>query len=121
MARVGGLLALGMSAELAKAVSGDGQEVTATGTTIADALAISTGLTSVTGGGATTGVQLPDDNGLFIIANQSGSNCLVYPHSSAGIINGGSAGAAVTVADNEVAFLFRASTLDWAGGVAVGF
>lgn len=121
MARVGGLMALGMAGELARAVSGDAIEVTATGSTIADALGVSTGLTAVTGGGASTGVQLPDDIGMFIISNQSGSNCLVYPHSSTGTINGGSAGAAVTVADNEIAIIFRHSVTAWAGAVAVGF
>lgn len=106
-------------------ISGYGQApetVAAAGSTIADAGALSGPFTVVTGGDGTKGVQLPDVAiGDFVFVHSDGGASKVYPPSSTGTINGGSAGAAVTVAADETAILYRFSSTAWWGGVAVTF
>ena len=98
------------------------ETVAATGTTIANAAALTGPAVVVTGGNGTTGVQLPDlAVGETILVHSDGGATKLYPHSSTGKINAGSAGANVVVAADETAILFRFSATDWYGGVAVTF
>lgn len=98
------------------------ESVAAAGSAIGDAAAISGPLSIVTGGSGTNGAQLPDlPVGEMIAVQADGGAVLLYPHSATGTVNGGSAGAAVTVANGETAILVRYSDTDWRGGVAVGF
>lgn len=100
------MMATGLQAETAKAVSGGGDTdfgVTATGSTSqANSYAIKAGITTVTGGGANTGVRLPSNaetGDEFWILNDKGSTLFVYPPTG-GTISGGSANAKVDLADN---------------------
>lgn len=98
------------------------ETVAAAGSTIADAGALSGPFSLVTGGNGTTGVQLPDlAVGEVILVHSDGGAAKLWPHASTGTINGGSAGAAVTVAADETAILVRYSATAWWGGVAVTF
>src|SRR6056300_496509 len=107
------LMANGASVGLARAITGVGDNgtLTATGTTIADAAAIAATSTQVTGA-SNAGVQLPDKEGIFFIGNSTAAT-KVYPHSASGTINGGSAGAAVTVGSGKGAICVRQSALNW--------
>lgn len=81
--------------------------VTATGnSSTADSYLIRASVTEVTGGGATTGVRLPEGHpgDLRVISNNSGSNCLLYPPTG-GVLNDGSANAAETLGDTTCALV----------------
>ena len=107
------LMANGASVGLARAITGvgDNDDVTATGTAIGDAAAITAMCTQVTGA-ASAGVQLPDKEGFFFIGNSTAAT-KIYPHSASGTINGGSAGAAVTVGSGKGAICIRQDALNW--------
>ena len=107
------LMANGASVGLARAITGigDNGSVTATGTTIADAAAIAAMSTQVTGA-ASAGVQLPDKEGIFFLGVSTAAT-KVYPHSASGTINGGSAGAAVTIGSGKGAICVRQDALNW--------
>lgn len=75
--------------------------VTAAGTTLATATVLGSNLNVVTTAAASTGVSLPAAAaaGELVFVNNQGANALaVYPATSTGTINGGSAGAAVSLA-----------------------
>ena len=74
---------------------------TAAGSTLATATPVTTRLANVTTVAASTGVSLPVNAaaGELCFVRNGGANALsVYPATSSGTINGGSAGAAVSLA-----------------------
>lgn len=89
--------------------------LTATGTTITDALALTSFVNLVGTTAASTGVKLPDvPVGGIVVVQNNGANALnVFPHSSTGTLNGGSAGAAVTCAAAAGNICIRRSSTDW--------
>lgn len=89
--------------------------LTATGTTISDALDLVSLVNIVSTTAASTGVQLPNvDIGVQVIVQNNGANALnLFPHSSSGTINGGSAGAAVTIAAAAGNICTKLSATDW--------
>lgn len=96
------------------------ETVAAAGSAIGDAAALSGPIVKVTGADGTKGAQLPDlPLGAVILVNCAGGNLNLYPHSATGTVNGGSAGAAVTVADTELAICARYDSTDWIVKVAV--
>jgi hypothetical protein len=96
------------------------ETVAAAGSTIADAAAVNGPYTYVSGADGTKGAQLPDLNvGDAVLVESNGGNLKLYPHSSTGTINGGSAGAAVTVATTELAICYRYSSTEWKVKIAV--
>jgi len=107
------LMSNGAPVGLARAITGVGDNgtLTATGTTIADAAAIVAMSTQVTGA-SNAGVQLPNKEGIFFIGNVTNAT-KIYPHSASGTLNGGSAGAAVTVGAGKGAICVRQSALNW--------
>ena len=89
--------------------------LTAAGTVIGDALALVSLVNVVSTALASTGVKLPDvDIGVEVIVQNNGANAInLFPHSSTGTINGGSAGAAVTIAAAAGNRAYRVSSTDW--------
>lgn len=93
-----------------------GTGLTATGTTISDALALTKFVNVLSTVAASTGVKLPSATpiGQSVIVQNNGANALnVFPHSSSGTLNGGSAGAAVTCAAAAGNICTRLSSTDW--------
>lgn len=86
--------------------------LTAAGSSIADALALTSVYNEVTTTAASTGVKLWDAPvGTLIYIRNGGANALnVYPHGASGILNGGSAGAAVSIAATAFAIAARVSS-----------
>ena len=75
--------------------------LTATGSTLGTALALNARTNVISTAAASTGVALPAGApaGDIVFVSNNGANALsVYPATSAGTINGGSAGAAVSLA-----------------------
>lgn len=89
--------------------------LTAAGTTISDALALVSLVNVVSTTAAATGVKLPDVSiGSTVFVQNNGANALnVFPHSSSGTLNGGSAGAAVTCAAAAGNICTRLTSTDW--------
>jgi len=102
------------STSSAPALSSSGS-LTATGTTIADALALTSFINLVGTAAASTGVKLPDvPVGGIVVVQNNGANALnVFPHSTSGTLNGGTAGAAVTCAAAAGNICIRRSSTDW--------
>lgn len=103
MSKATNLIGLGVPAEVA-ATSGSSQSITvsAAGSALSDATQLSTAdVINVSTVASSTGVKLnssvPQDKVIFV-RNGGANNLKVYPATSAGVINGGSAGAAVTLA-----------------------
>jgi hypothetical protein len=96
---------------------------TAAGTTIADALDLTAAVNNITTVASGAGVQLPAAPiGTQILVRNSGANALlVYPDGAGIKINGGTDGAAVSVAATEVGIFAKVSATNWIGGVAVVF
>lgn len=123
------LMGTGMPGELAGIVSArtvdnsptrtSSGSLTATGTTIADALALVNLVNLVGTAAAGTGVRLPDAPiGQLVVVQNNGANALnVFPPSASGTINGGTAGAAVTTAAAAGFLGIRRSATDWIGYV----
>lgn len=92
--------------------------ITATGTTIADAYQLSAGYSWISTAALSTGVKLPELNSALIgtrikVRNNGANTVNVYPVAGQSI-NGGSAGAAVTLATNtSVEFVADLAT-NWA-------
>lgn len=100
--------------------------LTAAGTVIGDALDLTAVYSDVTTVAANSGVQLwAAPVGACLMVRNSGANDLkVYPDGATGTINGGGAGAAVTVAVGEIgAFIHLTSGASgaWIGGVMAAF
>ena len=110
------LMAFGMAPELA-GVAGTfivGRDLVATGSAIGDALLLRAHFNHITTSSASTGVQLPDwTNTIIVIDNSSGQTLNIFPHSTAGTINAGSAAAAQTIATAKWGVLFRATGINW--------
>lgn len=89
--------------------------LTATGTTISDALQLTAVFNNVTTTAANTGVKLFEPNGgCLMVVRNGGANALkVYPPNSSGSINGDTAGDAVSVAAGAFATLIRVATNTW--------
>lgn len=101
-------------------LAGTPETIVATGSTIADAVAITQPITEVTGANGTAGAQLPAlAKGSVIFVRSVGGNLKLYPHSSTGTINGGSAGANVLVATTEIAVCIKYSDTNWHVGITV--
>lgn len=98
----------------APALSSSGS-LTATGTTITDALALTSFINLVGTTAASTGVKLPDVQiGGIVVVQNNGANALnVFPQSSSGTLNGGTAGAAVTCAAAAGNICIKRSSTDW--------
>ena len=98
----------------APALSSSGS-LTATGTTIADALALTSFINLVGTAAASTGVKLPDVQiGGIVVVQNNGANALnVFPHLSLGTLNGGLAGVAVTCAAAAGNICIKRSSTDW--------
>lgn len=99
--------------------------VTAAGTTIADATLLTGVANNVSTAAASTGVRLNSNTpiGQTIIVRNGGANDLkLYPTSASDAINGGSAGAAITLTtlNKQVAFCVRVSSTLWIATVATG-
>jgi hypothetical protein len=119
------LIGLGMPAEHAAALSvetvssapslASSGSLTATGTTIADALQLANFVNLVGTTAASTGVKLPDvPVGQVVTVQNNGVNALnLFPPTSSGTLNGGSAGAAVTIAAAAGNICVRRSSTDW--------
>ena len=89
--------------------------LTATGTVIGDALQLVSLVNVVSTAAASTGVKLPDvDIGVDVIVQNNGANALnLFPPSATGTLNGGSAGAAVTIAAAAGNRAIKLSATDW--------
>lgn len=75
--------------------------ITATGSALADAYQLNAATNAVATAAASTGVKLPPNaaKGAEVFVVNQGANALnVYPATSAGTINGGAAGAALSLA-----------------------
>lgn len=92
-----------------------GTGLVATGSSITDALALTKIVNVVATTAGSTGVKLPNvDIGVEIIVQNNGANALnLYPPSSAGTLNGGSAGSPVTIAAAAGNVATRLSATDW--------
>ena len=110
---VDSMMRLGVQAETAKAIAGGTKgTVTATGSAIGDAAALPADTTMVTTASG-AGVQLPDKEGIFIVGTDASNTTVVYPHSASGTINGGSAGAGVTITAGHGGLFVRATATNW--------
>ena len=89
--------------------------LTAAGTNLATALALTAAYNVVTSAAAGTGVSLPDVVGARIwIFNNQGTNAInVYPPNGSATINGGAAGAAVSLAANGKMQYVQVATNVW--------
>jgi len=88
--------------------------LTAVGTTLATALVLAAQANVVSTTASSTGVSLPNVIGAKIWVYNAGANALsVYPNSASGTINGGSAGAAVSLAAAGKAQYIQVATNVW--------
>lgn len=90
--------------------------LTAAGTVLADALQLTALVNIISTAAAGTGVKLPQgvDIGVQCIVQNNGANTMnLFPPTSTGTLNGGSAGAAVTIAAAAGNFATRVSATDW--------
>lgn len=125
MSKLTDLMGLGLPDVLAAAIDANsiGSEptrtvstgLTATGTVLADALALVSHNNVVSTTALNTGVKLPDAViGSIIFVQNNGANPLnLFPPTSSGTLNGGSAGAAVTIAAAAGNMCVRLSSTDW--------
>lgn len=126
MAKIDDLMGLGTAPALADVIANENASsstgrtvstgLTATGTTIADALQLVSVINVVGTAAASTGVKLPPNipiGGLVVVQNNGANALNVFPHTASGTLNGGSAGAAVTTAAAAGALIFRLSATDW--------
>lgn len=105
------LIGLGMQANIARlaGLNGRNSGLTATGSTIADALPISADLNAFSTVAASTGCILPaaGTRGMIVIHNAGASTLNVYPQATE-TINAGTAGAAFTITANGTRRFFPA-------------
>lgn len=89
--------------------------LTATGTTIADALQLTTFVNRISTTAASTGVKLPDAPvGSIVFVQNNGANTLnLFPVNASGTLNNGSAGAAVTIASSAANICVRENAANW--------
>ncbi len=107
----------GMYVNTADAVNGSvtPANLTATGTTIADALALANDLNVVGTTASGTGVKLQlAEAGDYIYVHNLGANALlVYPNTATEVINALSAGAAFSVGAGKAAIFRKLRTANW--------
>ncbi len=110
-------MGVGISPEKAKVIATRAVDnnVTAAGTTLATATALTAEYNVVRTAPASSGVKLPnfEIGQLCEIENIDPDTITVYPPTSSGTINGGSAGSGQTVAQNKCARFQRVSSTDW--------
>lgn len=99
--------------------------LTAAGNNLATALALGSAINVVGTVAASTGVSLPPNTpiGDEVVVQNLGANGLeVYPPNSSGVINGASAGTAITLASatKDVGRFTRTSATTWIATVAAG-
>lgn len=119
------LMGLGLPAEVSSVLSSQSVSsaptrstsgtLTATGSTIADALALTNFVNLVGTVAVSTGVKLPDAPiGSIVFVQNNGANALnLYPVDTSGTINNGTAGAAVTIAAAAANVAVRQSSTNW--------
>jgi hypothetical protein len=115
MSSSGELIGLGMPPKLAGLVGNLPSAKTGVGTAQSGAAPITTNFTVLTTAGGTTAFLLPTvpaGSGPYIVANPSATTALIYPPSG-GTIQGGSADAAFSVAQNKTAMFFKTSATAW--------
>lgn len=98
--------------------------VSAAGSAITDATDLTAQVNNVTAVTAGQGVQLPNApiGTQVLVRNSDGADALlVYPDGAGVKINGGTDGAAVSLAITEVGIFAKVSATNWIGGVAVVF
>jgi hypothetical protein len=119
MSRATDLMGVGMPGEQAYRIGYASNNITAAGTTSADATALPVANTFaiIAGGGANSGIKLPSTAELlrkFIIVNPTANAILLYPPTS-GTINGGTATTGtVTIPANGYIEVMRYSATGWA-------
>lgn len=99
--------------------------VSAAGSTIADATLLTGMVNNVTTAAASTGVKLNSNTplGITVVVRNGGANDLkLYPPTSSDAINGGSAGASITLTtlNKQIASCTRVSSTLWLVTVATG-
>lgn len=106
------VLGSGISPLAATNIVGDNaNSLTATGTAITDALQITAVVSHFGTVASSTGAKAPQDmnpGDMILVLNRGAQTLALYPPTSSGIINGGSAGAAVNIAANKSGLLFCA-------------
>lgn len=98
-------------------IGGPELAITAAGSAIGDAFQLTGGVNIITTAAASTGVKLPDMKGsgvMVTVVNKGANTVNVYPPSSTGTINAGSAGAAVTLATNKAGVFVSTGNATWA-------
>lgn len=126
MSKTTDLIGLGVSAEKAGVVAKNIRDsahqgsvatgLTAAGTVIGDALQLTALVNVISTAAASTGVKLPQgvDIGVEVVVQNNGASTMnLFPPTSAGTLNGGSAGAAVTIAAAAGNRAIRVSATDW--------
>ena len=117
------LIGSGFSGSATQAIVGNPTVgLTATGNSLATALAAPSDFLVFSTTAASTGVRLPAFTAatgpaygdVFTVVNDGASTLSVYPGTAAGKIQNGSAGAAFSVATNKVAHFFYKGTDQWA-------
>lgn len=112
------MMAMGNAANSTGAICGGGTSgLTATGSTAADALQLSTSMSRLSGGAGSSGVKLlPTEMGAEMwVRNDSGQTILVYPFSTASTIN--AAAASFSIATAKTAVFKADSSTTWMGGL----
>jgi len=98
--------------------------VTAAGSAIGDATLLTNALNRVTTVGSGEGVKLPAvSNGTLIVVQNLGANDLeLYPNGASGVLNGASAGGAITLAaaTDDIAYCRLHNSDVWSCGVMAG-
>lgn len=130
MALLEDLVGLGLAPELASSITTNtvtaaptrsvSTALTATGTTITDALQLVSFNNIISTAAASTGVKLNSSwpVGQIGLVQNNGANALnLFPPTSSMTINGGSAGAAVTIAAGAGNIIIRLSSTDFAAYV----
>lgn len=135
MALLTDLMGLGMTPELATKIATPtidalpaepvSAAVTAAGSALADATLLTGLVNNVSTTASSTGVKLNPNTplGMTVVVRNGGANDLkLYPTSASDVINGGSAGAAITLTtlNKQVASCARVSSTLWICTVATG-
>jgi hypothetical protein len=123
MAQKEDLVGVGVTPEAADILGANVVAVTAAGSAITDAGSITAKLAVVSGADGTKGAILPTwkKGDIFYVKNAANAVLKLYPASASHSINGGTAGASVSLAAYEMAILFADSATNCQGGVAVVF
>jgi hypothetical protein len=109
-------MGLGMPGPLANRIGNTPTTLTGTGTALSGGKAIQTAVTIATTSSGQTAFVLPSAASLgrmFIFFNPSATTALVYPPDSSSTIQGGSTGAAFSVAQNKTVIFVRYSSTAW--------